>query len=645
MSRQRWVVLAVVLLLAIHAGLLAYSATRHSPTMLEPALLAAGLSHWEFGRFELYRVNPPLVRMVAALPVLAAGYESDWSSFYEAPGARPEFAVGADFIKANGERSIWLMTIARWACIPFSLIGGLFAFAYSRELWQSTGAGLVTLTVWCFEPNILAHAELITNDVACTSFGIGATWLFWRWLKQPTWGRAALAGLVLGLAQLTKSSWLFLFGLWPILAGIWWWAERRRVAQCQPADANELTLDSTLNTQPSTLHSLLQLTGLLALALYVLNLGYVFDGSFTRLKDFEFISTSLTGLETSGDVGNRFRDHRLGELPVPFPRQYVLGIDSQKHDFESWSRPSYLRGEWKQGGWWYYYLYGLWVKVPHGVQLLVLMACLYPLWRWLVKSPVSSVQRPEQEETAAATLNSRHSTLSSLILLAPGLTLFILVSSQTKMNEHFRYVLPTIGTLAVCIGHTFVASPRGPSSPPKQSSPSTFASLFAMRPIIHSILLTIALLEMIGSTLRTYPHQLAHFNKVAGGPVRGHEHLLGSSYDWGQCLLDVKSYLRHERTPVVLCGRWTYDPADIGVIGRISARDLKSQRMPKTEVLIVVSVSHLKQVSNFVRERQHNVQDAASAVTPEYLALTRARRVDSVGYIIAILSTLEVAPT
>jgi hypothetical protein len=456
--RRRLLIAAVCLLLAIHAGLLTYSATRHSPTMLEPALLASGLSHWEFGRFELYRVNPPLVRMIAAIPVIAAGYESDWSGFYESPGARPEFSMGADFIAANGERSIWLFTIARWACIPFSLIGGLFAFAYSRELWKSDGAGLVTLTLWCFEPNILAHAELITNDVACTALGLGATWLFWRWLRQPTWGRAAAAGAVLGLAQLSKSSWLMLFGLWPLLWVVWAIAHRRHC----PRQDNTTAPAESLNSQLSTLNSLAQLASLLALALYLLNLGYVFDGTFTRLKEFDFISTSLTGLEKSGDAGNRFRGSWLGELPVPFPKQYVLGLDIQKHDFESWSRPSYLRGEWKQGGWWYYYLYGLWVKVPHGVQLIILMAFLYPAWRWLVRSRESRVQSPEQptgEHLHA--LDSGLSALDSLILLTPGIALFILVSSQTAMNEHFRYVLPTIGTLLVYAGRAafYAATP------------------------------------------------------------------------------------------------------------------------------------------------------------------------------------------
>jgi len=410
--------------------------------MLEPALLAAGLSHWEFGRFEVYRVNPPLVRMVAALPVLAAGYEEDWSEFYESSGGRPEYALGNSFIAANGERSLWLMTIARWACIPFSLIGGFFAFKYSQEIWRSDAAGFLTLVIWCFEPNILAHAELITNDVACTSFGLGATWTFWRWLQAPSWSRAAVAGLLLGLAQLSKSSWLILFALWPVLAVLWWTTElrisRRSIQRSLPASHAPLRAISLLH--PARL--LGHLAVILGLGLYLLNLGYAFEGSFTPLKEFDFISHSLTGLDKPKAVGNRFRGSWIGEVPIPFPKQYVLGIDSQKYDFESWPRPSYLRGEWKQGGWLYYYLYGLCVKVPHGVQLLVLMALLQPLWS-LIQRRFASTECSSTPTTTA---------LDQLVLIAPGLAIFILASSQTKMNEHFRYVLPTIGTCTVILG-------------------------------------------------------------------------------------------------------------------------------------------------------------------------------------------------
>lgn len=122
-------------MLAIHTLLLGYSAYVHSPTLNEPGHLVAGLSHWKFGRFELYRVNPPLVRMVAALPVMAVGYEEDWTGFYEGPGARPVFGMGEDFVAANGERTFFLTTIARWACIPFSWLGAIICYLWARDLY------------------------------------------------------------------------------------------------------------------------------------------------------------------------------------------------------------------------------------------------------------------------------------------------------------------------------------------------------------------------------------------------------------------------------------------------------------------------------------------------------------------------------
>ena len=123
------------LLLTVQAGLLAYNAYMHSPTLNEPAHLAAGISHWQFGRFELYRVNPPLVRVVAALPVLAAGAKTDWSSFNDGPDARPVFTIGDDFVAANRGRTIWLMTLVPQITIDGPPDGVLTQFVPAVVLW------------------------------------------------------------------------------------------------------------------------------------------------------------------------------------------------------------------------------------------------------------------------------------------------------------------------------------------------------------------------------------------------------------------------------------------------------------------------------------------------------------------------------
>src|SRR6202158_4789086 len=219
----------VVALLLTHAGLLAYAATKHSPTIDEVGHLPAGISHWQFGRFDLYRVNPPLVRMVAALPLLFQRPEIAWSKYTDAPGARPEFAIGRDLISTNGERSFWYFTLARWACIPFSLLGGYVSFRWARELYGDL-AGLLALTLWCFCPNILGNAQMIAPDTGAAAFGVAAGYLFWHWLRERTWPRAIAAGAVLGLAELTKTSWIILFALWPLLTIIYFLANQNRFA-------------------------------------------------------------------------------------------------------------------------------------------------------------------------------------------------------------------------------------------------------------------------------------------------------------------------------------------------------------------------------------------------------------------------------
>ena len=95
-------------------------------------------------------------------------------------------------------------------------MGGLAVFAWSRRLYGSLG-GLLSLCLWVFCPNILAHCRLITTDVGSTAVGVAATFVFWLYLRKPSWRWAVAAGVLLGLAQLTKFSMLLLYAVWPFL--------------------------------------------------------------------------------------------------------------------------------------------------------------------------------------------------------------------------------------------------------------------------------------------------------------------------------------------------------------------------------------------------------------------------------------------
>ena len=476
---RRRVFWIAVILLVIHAALLAWGAYIHSPTLNEPGHLVAGISNWQFGRFGVYKVNPPLVRMVAALPVMAAGAKTDWSKFYDAPGARPEFSLGEDFVAANRERSMWLVTIARWACIPFSLLGGFLCYRWARELYGIL-AGLLALTLWCFCPNIFTHGQLITSDVAATSLGLAACYTFWHWLRQPTWGRTLISGLALSAAELAKMTLIVFVPLWFTMWLAYRLADRHHTAWT------------------GWLREFGMLAARMLLALYILNFGYSFEGTFTRLGDFKFVSVSL-GAEGKADKapaggGNRFAGTWFGSLPVPLPKNYVLGIDLQRSDFENYGHPSYLRGEFRNHGWWYYYLYALAIKVPLGTWVLVFLAATRRIW--LGKVQGAGFRDQESNDTghelavksqkSEQPLNGRAGTVAAMIgpplspspagdgkgegvrfrdefvLLCPAVVIFVFVSSQTGFSEHMRDVLPAFPFVFVWIGRIAPRSRHNP---------------------------------------------------------------------------------------------------------------------------------------------------------------------------------------
>jgi hypothetical protein len=122
----------------------------------------------------------------------------------------------------------------------------------------------------------------------------------------------------------------------------------------------------------------------IVLAVYVINVGYGFEGTGARLDELRFISPTLrdspsaTPPDSIPRPGNRFAGTLWGRLPIPVPANYLLGIDRQKYDFDEAGFWSYLRGQWRQGGWWYYYLYALAIKEPLGTWLLALLALIKP---------------------------------------------------------------------------------------------------------------------------------------------------------------------------------------------------------------------------------------------------------------------------
>jgi hypothetical protein len=531
---RRREVAAVAVLLLTQGALLAWSAWRHSPTTDELGHLSAGISYWETGSFDVYPVNPPLVRLIAAAPVWAAGAEIDWSH-YPVPPNRAPAPLASAFSSANGARTFWLLTLARWACIPLVLTGGAVCYVWARTLY-GPASGLLALTLWCFSPWVLGHGSLVTSDVPSAAMGILAVYGFWRWLERPRWAEAYTAGLTLGLALSTKTTWLLLI---PLYAVFW---------LVSPSGGNRLASSEGRRFRPKSQFLAIQTVGLL-----LVNMAYAFDGTGKPLGDFRFVSGFFGGDRDGARFGNRFADSSLGRIPIPIPEHYLLGIDRQKSHFELSRRPSYFRGEFQERGWWYYYVYGLAVKSTLGTLALgvaaVVASCCYRAYR----------SRFQNEA----------------LVIAPALAVLLLVSSHTGFSHHVRYAMPALPFAFVWIskvGKVFEGRDR----------PLKWGACFAV-------------FGAVASSLSVYPHSLSYFNELAGGPRGGVFHLSNSNIDWGQDLLYLKRWLDENRAgqPLYLAYYGPVDPHVAGIAYRLPPEG--SVEMPDLEPgWYAVSVNHIQ---------------------------------------------------
>eukprot|EP00456_Euglypha_rotunda_P072801 TRINITY_DN65_c0_g1_i1.p1 TRINITY_DN65_c0_g1~~TRINITY_DN65_c0_g1_i1.p1 ORF type:complete len:627 (-),score=75.43 TRINITY_DN65_c0_g1_i1:2059-3939(-) len=487
-----------VVLVAIHGGMLGWISAVNSPNLDEPAHLMAGVSHWKSGRFVLYRVNPPLVRMVAAIPTLMTDVPSDGVAWNVADlYSRPEFIIGSQFVKNERMAQRYIM-LARWACVPLCLVGPWIVFLWARNLY-GPAAGLTALCLYCFCPNCIAWGASITPDAVGASFGVMAAYLFWKWLEEPTWNRSLWAGLGLGLAELTKGTWIVLFFVFPLVWLIHSLASFVQCKQTRPQDTPPS--DSIEHVKPITsrVTQFWQLTLILSGGLYLLNLGFAFEGSFKPLREYRFISRTLSGQDEPPSGANRFAQTWLGALPVPLPENYVRGLDVQKFDFEE-KRWSYLCGEQRRGGWWYYYLFAFLVKTPLGTLILCATATILSIFN----------------------RNYRSSWHSELMVLLPAIVVLTLVSSQTGFSRYLRYALPILPFAYIHAGRV------------------AMAFVHSGRLLSATVILGCSMAAI--ESLAVFPHSMSFFNWGAGGPLNGHKFLLDANIDWGQDLLFLKQW-------------------------------------------------------------------------------------------------------
>jgi hypothetical protein len=214
--KKHWAWIVVALLLAVQAAQVVRIVQRESLTWDEDDHMFAGYMMWHTGDYGLNPEHPPLVKLLATLPLLG---DTLWVPPLQGREFKSEaYLDGRDWLIRNDGASQRLVLRMRLAAGLLALGLSLVIFVAARE-WFGTGAALIALTLAVFEPNLLAHSALVTTDIGVSLFFLASIFAFYRYVQKPSLLRLLLAGVVAGLLLATKHSGILLAPMLVLLIG------------------------------------------------------------------------------------------------------------------------------------------------------------------------------------------------------------------------------------------------------------------------------------------------------------------------------------------------------------------------------------------------------------------------------------------
>jgi hypothetical protein len=460
------------------------------------------------GDFGLNPEHPPLVKLVAALPLLAM------------PGLRvpvlqernfkvEAFLSGKDFNAWNLDRGILFR--ARLAVTIFALLLGLLVFLATREMFGTTAA-CVALTLLVFDPTLLAHGAMVTTDVGVSCFVFAAVYAFYRYAKAPSWGRAALVGLATGLGFAAKHTGVLIV---PILIAL---------AICEivrnPRRASGESTDCR-KTLTGKMLGALSLAAVISLAVLWAFYGFRYNSRPAGLEINPPLSVYLAQISKPWEaklLGTVARFHAL-------PESYLYGLADIQQVDDAYT--AFFFGKtYPHGTHWYFP--GV-IAIKSTLPFLILM-CI------AAGAIISGIFRPWRE----------------ILFLTIPPAIYLTVAMSSQMNIGARHIMPVYPFLYV-LG-------------------AGAASALMSRDGRWKLVIAALLLWQATAAIRIYPDYMAYGNEMWGGADNVHKYLSDSNTDWAQQLIATKKYLDQHNIKdcwFVYFAQGVTDPASYGIPCRL----------------------------------------------------------------------------
>ena len=369
----------------------------------------------------------------------------------------------------------------RYATIVLSLLLALYVLQWSYELYGRNGA-LLSLGLYVFDPNLLAHGQLVTADLPAALMTTIALYHFWQFLKFGGKGRALLSAVTLGLSQLAKYSCVYLYPIFLVIAAIYCWSAPAVAGAVRP---------SWHRLSWGLRRWLIAMAFFVAVSTLMINLGFGFNGIGTPLSEYTLKDPVFKKLQETPIIGH---------IPLPLPVPYVQGLDLVKFEERmgrGWGN-IYMAGQLRVNhhdgtlhGFPGYYFYAAFFKVPIAKQIIFLVALVGYFSR--------------RSQPAARGLRREE-----IFLLVPILAYWIYFNFFFNAQIGIRHVLPVFALATIFCGR-FLAAP--------ESKLRRYTA----------VILTV---WVAASVLSYYPHFISYFNEFVPDRKLAYRHLADSNLDW-----------------------------------------------------------------------------------------------------------------
>src|SRR5687768_10310818 len=380
-------------------------AARTSVTIDEPVHILAGHRHWQCGDFGINPEHPPLLKLLAAAPLnFMELTEPPWECGSKLTSTFEAFSYGSSFLVDNGIDNVVISTR-----LAASLMGVVLALLVFFAAWEMFGRweAVTALAILAFEPSLIGHGSIVTTDMAISATSFGAVYALYRYGKEPTWTRFAVAGIALGLMLGAKHSAVVFVGILFLL----------------------LVADAILfRGFESTLHH--QLPKRVAAFAGMFLIGWAILWSFYDLRFYAIPSATAPSVSVADYIRQNGKPEAIGSVPARateavsnigvFPESYVLGMADV---IAFGSRNTFIFGRNYPTGQWFYFPLAFVVKSSIALLLLLPIGLVF-----------SYLSRDKRREV--------------MFLLVPPVVFFIFASSS-NFTTGIRHILAVYAFLTV----------------------------------------------------------------------------------------------------------------------------------------------------------------------------------------------------